>query len=427
MDRGEVSRLLSGTARAYQRLDLETSALLSREVLPEVPELTSVPVIARQAQQMVDEHNAAITTALIEGRTGPEVRLAAITESFARDCAHWDVAVGTILRTYQRGHQRLWQLWKERIEETVPDPEARAAVLALCAEVLLAYVTAGMELTVQVHSEEREIRLRGRSWQLRDDVLAVLEERTSETPAELSRRLGHRLDQLQLAFVCWTSPGPAGPRTDLEAGAQEWAETGTGSPALLVPVDSTSTWGWISLPAGTSAPDSALAPPRAGLQVATGTARAGVEGFRRSHQEALRAQAIAAAGATPAAVTRYADVATLAVLTDDRDALAHFVAEQLGGLARPGEREQRLRATVRTYLDGGANVRAVARDLNYHRNTIQQRLDLAAKLRGRALDDDRTGLALALRIADHYGDAVLPAAASAPVRQPQAGVKAIGI
>ena len=425
MDRAEASRLLSGTARAYQRLDLETSALLSREVLPEVPELTTVAVIARQAQQMVDEHNAAITTALIEGQTGPGVRLAAITEPFARDCAHWDVAVGTILRTYQRGHQRLWQLWKERIEESVPDPEARAAVLALCAEVLLAYVTAGMELTVQVHSEEREIRLRGRSWQLRDDVLAVLEGRASDGPAELSRRLGHRLDRPQMAFVCWTSPGPAGARTELEAGAQEWAAAATGSPALLVPVDSASTWGWISIPTGARPPDSPLPPPRAGLRIATGTARAGVEGFRRSHREALRAQSIAAAGATSTPVTRYADVATLAVVTDDRDALARFVADQLGELAGPGEREQRLRATVRNYLDGGANVRAVARDLNYHRNTIQQRLDLAAKLRGRSLDDDRTGLALALHIADHYGEAVLPAAATA--KQPQAGVKAIGI
>jgi DNA-binding PucR family transcriptional regulator len=83
------------------------------------------------------------------------------------------------------------------------------------------------------------------------------------------------------------------------------------------------------------------------------------------------------------------------------------VADQLGDLAVSGEREHRLRSTVRNYLEGGANVRAVARDLNYHRNTIQQRLDLAARLRGRPLDDDRCGLALALQVAEHYGDAVL--------------------
>jgi hypothetical protein len=408
MDREQVSRLLSSTARSYQRLDLETSALLSREVLPGVPELTAVPVIARQAQQMVDEHNAAITAALIQAQAGPGVELAAITEPFARDCAHWDVAVGTILRTYQRGHQRLFQLWKERIEESVPDPEARAAVLALCAEVLLEYVTAGMELTVQVHSAEREVRLRGASWQQRDDVLAVLENRASGSQTELSRRLGHRLDRTQVGFVCWSGAAGGGrERAGLEAAAQDWAVAAAGLPALLVPVDSASAWGWISAPAGAQWLDAELPLPRDGFRIATGTGAAGVDGFRRSHLEALRAQAVAAAGSTGAVVTRFADVATLAVLTDDRDALRRYVADQLGDLAVSGEREHRLRSTVRNYLEGGANVRAVARDLNYHRNTIQQRLDLAARLRGRPLDDDRCGLALALQVAEHYGDAVL--------------------
>lgn len=408
MDRTEVSRLLAATARSYRPLDLETSAQLTREVLPEVPELTAVSVIAKQAPQMVDEHTAAITAALVEARTGPGVGLAAITEPFARDCAHWDVSVGSILRTYQRGHQRLFQLWKERIEESVPDPEARAAVLGLCAEVLLEYVTAGMELTVQVHSAEREVRLRGASWQQRDDVLAVLEGRALGSQTELSRRLGHRLDRTHVAFVCWSGIAAAGrERAGLEAAAQEWAGAAAGLPALLVPVDSASAWGWVSAPAGPQWLDAELPFPREGFRIATGTAAAGLEGFRRSHVEALRAQTVAAAGSTGAAVIRFADVATLAVLTDDRDALRRYVSDQLGELAVSGEREQRLRRTVRTYLEGGANVRAAGRDLNYHRNTIQQRLDLAARLRGRPLDDDRSGLALALRVAEHYGDAVL--------------------
>ncbi len=407
MDRDEVSRLLSDVARRYQQLDRETSTLLGSQVLTQVPELTAVPVIARQAPQMTHEHTAAITAALVEAAAGRGVELAAITEPFARDCAHWDVSVGAILRTYQRGHQRLFQLWRERIDADVPDPEARAAVLALCAEVLLDYVTAGMELTVQVHSAEREVRLRGASWQRRDDVLAVLEDRAQGSSADLARRLGYRLDRAHVAFVCWSDADAGRKKAGLEAAAQEWAETAAGSAALLVPVDSGMTWGWVSSPGGASWVDAELPLPRDGFRIATGTPAAGVEGFRRSHVEALRAQSIVAAGTNGALVTRFVDVATLAVLTDDRDALRRYVADQLGALTGSGEREQRLRETVRTYLEGGANVRAVARDLNYHRNTIQQRLDLAARLRGRPLEDDRSGLALALRVAEHYGDAVL--------------------
>jgi hypothetical protein len=365
-------------------------------------------VIARQSAQMVDEHTAAITTALEDGVDGRPLEVAAITVPFARDCAHWDVSVGAILRTYQRGHQRLWQLWQQRIADSVGDPEARAAVIALCAEVLLEYVTAGMELTVATHAVEREIRMRGASWQQRDDVLALLEERGPGTEAELSRRLGHPLEGDHVAFVCWSpSRFAAQDVGGLEAAARAWAEAAAGTAPLLVPVDGGTTWGWISAPAGTGWLDAGLPAPREGFRVATGTALAGPAGFRRSHAEALRAQAIASAAAVPAPVTRFADVATLAVLTDDRDALRRFVSAQLGHLALPGEREQRLRWTVHHYLGGGANVRALARELNYHRNTIQQRLELAARLRGRPLDEDRSGLALALTVAEHYGTAVL--------------------
>lgn len=407
MDRSEVNALLSGVARQYEPLDHEISAVLHREVLPGVPELTAVPVIARQTRQMVDEHTAYITKALVGAGTQP-VEMAPITVPFARDCAHWDVGVGAILRSYQRGHQRLWQLWQQRITESVPDAEARAAVIALGAEVLLEYVTVGMELTVHTHAVEREIRLRGASWRQRDDVLALLEGRAPDTEAELSRRLGHPLQRSQVAFVCWSGTGFAARDVGgLESAAREWAEAAAGVAPLLVPVDSGTTWGWVSPPAGSAWLDEEPPKPRDGFRISTGTAGPGLDGFRRSHTEALRAQSIAAAGAVPAAVTRYADIATLAVLTDDRDELRRFVAAQLGDLALPGEREQRLRSTVHNYLDGGANVRAVARELNYHRNTIQQRLELAAKLRGRALDTDRAGLALALTIAEHYGNAVL--------------------
>jgi DNA-binding PucR family transcriptional regulator len=373
-----------------------------------VPDLLAVPVIARQTQHMVDEHTAYITKALAEAADGGAVELAPITVPFARDCAHWDVSVGAILRSYRRGHQRLWQLWQQRIADSVPEAEARAAVIALGAEVLLEYVTVGMELTVHTHAVEREIRLRGASWRQRDDVLALLEGRAPDTEAELSRRLGHPLQRGHVAFVCWSGAGFAARDVGgLEAAAREWAEAAAGVAPLLVPVDSGTTWGWISAPTGTAWLGGDLPAPREGFRVATGTAAAGLAGFRRSHLEALRAQTIALARAEPVPVTRYADVATLAVLTDDLDALRRFVEAQLGDLALPGEREQRLRTTVRNYLDGGANVRAVARELNYHRNTIQQRLELAAKLRGRPLDADRAGLALALAVAEHYGPAVL--------------------
>jgi hypothetical protein len=410
VDRAEAGRLLSKAAREWVGFDAESSDRLRREMLPDLPDLTAVPVIARQTRDLWDGHWAAMTHALVAAEHQGPVEIAAITGPFARDCADWDVSVGTILHTYQRGHQRVWQAWMDRLTPAVADPEARAAVLALCAEILLDYVTASMELTVQVHAAEQEMRLRGASWQLRDDVLAVLEERAVGTPVQLCSRLGHRLDHSQLAFVCWSVPdSERKDRAGLEATAREWvAAAFPGAPVpLLVPVDGASTWGWVARAGRLEDPQVALPAPRPGFRVATGRAAAGVEGFRRSHAEALQAQALALTDANHAAVTRFADVATLALLTDDLAKLRRFVWDQLGGLAIDAEREQRLRATVHAYLEGGANVRAASQELQYHRNTIQQRLDLAATLRGRPLEEDQAGLALALRIAAHYGAAML--------------------
>jgi hypothetical protein len=408
VDRAEAGRLLSKAAREWVDLDAESSDRLRREMLPDLPDLTAVPVIARQTRELWDGHWAAMTAALVAAEHLGPVEIAEITGPFARDCADWDVSVGTILRTYQRGHQRVWQAWMERLTPAVADPEARAAVLALCAEILLEYVTASMELTVQVHATEQEMRLRGASWQLRDDVIAVLEDRAVGTPAQLFSRLGHRLDHWQLAFVCWSVPNSERKdRAGLEAAAREWAAaTFCGAPApLLIPVDGASTWGWVAKVGRFD--DAPMPPPRPGFRIATGGPAAGIDGFRRSHAEALQAHALALTDANQAPVTRFPDVATLALLTDDLGKLRQFVWDQLGALATDGEREQRLRATVKAYLEGGANVRAASEELQYHRNTIQQRLDLAATLRGRPLEEDQAGLALALRIACHYGAPML--------------------
>jgi hypothetical protein len=406
VDADETRRLLSETARAFQPLDAESSAAFGREMLPDLPDLMAVPAIARQSRQVIDEHVAAITAALVQAGSG-SLELAPITVPFARDCAIWDVPAAVILRTYQRGHQRVWQLWKQRITEHIADAEARTAVLALCADVLLDYVTAGIDATAQAHAAQREIRLRGEARQQRDDVMALLEGRPPAVAAQLCERLGIRSDGSHVAFVCWADVEPGErDRAALDIAARDWALAVGGAPPLVIPVDSAGTWGWITSPDPRRL-DGELPAPADWFHIALGTVAVGLDGFRHSHAEALRAQAVATAGAVTPGVTRYADIATLAVLTEDLEALRRYVATQLGELAGVGEREQRLRATVLSWLEGGENVRAAARELNFHRNTIQQRLDLAARLRGRPLEEERPGLALALRVAEHYGETVL--------------------
>jgi DNA-binding PucR family transcriptional regulator len=173
---------------------------------------------------------------------------------------------------------------------------------------------------------------------------------------------------------------------------------------MLVPVDGKSIWGWVGQDTPPSWADhTAIAPP-GDLRAAIGQPGRGIAGFRNSHREAMRAREIAPAHMT---VAHHSRLATISLLGDDRESLRRYVELALGGLALAGRREQRLRATTLDYLNAGENVRATARNLRFHRNTIQQRLDLAANLRGRPLTEDRLALTLALEIVAHYGDDLL--------------------
>jgi DNA-binding PucR family transcriptional regulator len=180
-----------------------------------------------------------------------------------------------------------------------------------------------------------------------------------------------------------------------------------GKVPLLVPVDDGSMWSWFSTPTPTII-GCDLKLPRADVRVAVGEPGVGLDGFRASHEEAWHTRGLAELLDMDDNVFRHSDLAALALLKADSALLARFVRRKLGDLAEPSERAQRLRETVRSYLAHGENLRAAAATLHFHRNTVQGRLELAAQLRGRPLDEDRLGLALAIEIAQKLGTAVLP-------------------
>src|SRR5262249_19828756 len=106
--------------------------------------------------------------------------------------------------------------------------------------------------------------------------------------------------------------------------------------------------------------------PRHPLRVALGSRGSGVEGFRRSHAEALLARRVA--GTT--AVAWVADVSPDALLTHDIDEARRFVATELGPLAADDDGSCRLRATLEIFLDEGASFVRAARRLGVHENTV---------------------------------------------------------
>jgi DNA-binding PucR family transcriptional regulator len=234
----------------------------------------------------------------------------------------------------------------------------------------------------------------------------------------LQAMLGYRLRQCHLGLIVWLDGQHVelDPLRALHDLTEELGRAaGCSDAPLFVPRDDTTAWAW--LPGGSGdGPATAdlatvVAKTSAPISVAVGTPASGVDGFRRTHRQAMGAHAVAlAAGPTQARMTPFADVAPIAMMCADIDSLRAWVAETLGPLATASERNEGLRETARIFLYSGGSYTATADQLYLHRNTVQYRIRQAEELRGRPFSDARLEVELALLACHWLGSTVLQSA-----------------
>ncbi len=148
--------------------------------------------------------------------------------------------------------------------------------------------------------------------------------------------------------------------------------------------------------------------PPEGIRVAIGTSGHGLEGFRRSHDEAVQAAHVASlAGGTVGPVTSYKRVELVSLLASDLPRARAFVVSRLGRLAGPGEPAARLRDTVLAFLTVGGSSTRAAKQLYIHQNTVGYRIRRAEDLLGRSVSEDPIELTCALTLAAVLGPTVL--------------------
>jgi DNA-binding PucR family transcriptional regulator len=151
------------------------------------------------------------------------------------------------------------------------------------------------------------------------------------------------------------------------------------------------------------------------IQFAFGEPALGVTGFRRTHQQAVSAQAVAlAAGSAAPPVTAFAEVAPLALMSGSLELLRAWVAETLGPLADDDDHNARLRDTVRVFLQENGSYKATAERLVLHKNTVQYRVRKAEESLQHPVVQDRLRIELALLAAQWLGVAVLRPAGGQP-------------
>jgi DNA-binding PucR family transcriptional regulator len=238
------------------------------------------------------------------------------------------------------------------------------------------------ELTRGTHAERRE-------------VVSLIVQGSPITASRATQRLGYALEQPHRAAVIWSEEENF-QLSALEAAADVLAQSLGVPHAFSVVASAATLWVWVP-----SAAEVDLGRLRAaaqaleGVRIALGTVGRGLEGFRRSHLDALSTQRMLARLSAGPRVASFDMVRLVTLFTDDPERAEEFVHHTLGRLAAaPAE----LRDALRVFLEEGCSAARTAARLHTHRNTLLRRLARAEDLLPRPLDQHRLQVGVALEI-----------------------------
>jgi len=335
---------------------------------------------------------------------------------YARRLAQRGISVNALVRAYRLGQQLFLSTTLDEVRLANLDPRLGLAVYEQMTAVTFEYLDWISQLVVAAYQSERDRWLANRNATRALQISELLDAENVDVDA-MTLSIGYPLRRFHLSLVVWC------PETDdrdalarMEQFVLELAESiGTQSSSLFVAADRLTGWAWIALTADAASGAVASAQTFAETQegppsLALGDPLPGVDGFRRSHQQALGARAVAvAAGPNARRIVANADsgLSAAALLGNDIHAARAWVGEVLGPLACASEADERLRETLRIFLRTGSSYKAAARELNLHFNSVKYRVQRAEHRRGRPIADDRLDVEIALLVCHWFDVAVL--------------------
>ncbi|MBJ7471904.1 MAG: helix-turn-helix domain-containing protein [Solirubrobacteraceae bacterium] len=374
-----------------------------------VPELAAEPVVGRE---IAASTRANVVRFLSSLATSPGEPIPAGVPLEALDLARTFVRRGidleVLAHVYRWGQNVAWRRWMVEAGRRVPARDY-PAVLEASAALLFTFVDDVLRGMVEQVDHERAQLMAGVAAR-REQTIRLLIEGAPIAPETAGQRLDYRLDGAHTAVVLWADPAAQAPHGALESLAEALARSARATSQLISAPGRHALWAWLTTPSGISTSelaDAVLAAP-SGLRAAIGGRHAGVEGFRRSHEEALAAQRLLAGG--DRRFVSHADVEVIALMASDAERLSEFVVETLAPL-RAAANSAALLDTLRVYLDEGGNAASAAIRLGTHRNTVLSRLARARELLGHDVTERRLSVAVALEAVYHLGWPGSPAAA----------------
>jgi DNA-binding PucR family transcriptional regulator len=305
----------------------------------------------------------------------------------------------TTLNTYRIGQNVAWRVWMREAFTLTDDPEELRELLEVTARSIFAFVDETVAGILELIDRERE-QLVGGTHAERLETVNLILEGAPITSARASARLRYELDRRHTAATVW-SEGEAGEAGQLERVADVLARAAGARRPFTVVASTRSLWVWF---ADAHPPDArALAEQLAdtpGVRVALGSSASGIDGFRRSHLDALATQRLMNRTSRQLRFASYEDVQLVALCAQDEERAGEFVARTLGALAGA---EEDLRETLRVYIREGCSASRAARALFAHRNTVLNRLSRARELLPAPLPGRGLQVGLALEIVHWLG------------------------
>lgn len=299
----------------------------------------------------------------------------------------------TALDTYRTGQSVAWRRWMEICFSLTSDPDEIHALLELSERSIRTFLDDTIDAISARMAAERDQLARG-SHEDRLATVGLILEGAPIPRARAEAQLGYRLTGPHVAAVVWGDPTT--PASQLETVAEALTRASGATRRLTVLASSATLWLW--LPVATAPTSAQLAPhiiDTSDIRMGIGRLGRDLEGFRRSHLDAIATQRMLTRLTSPHQVAHYDDIALVALIASDATRAEEFVQDTLGELLSA---DPDIRDTVSTYIREQCNTSRAAERLYTHRNTVIRRLARADELLPRPLPHNIIAVAAALEV-----------------------------
>lgn len=374
-------------ARPEWLTELDAAVLAASPAVAADPELAAAVSISNRANMFFwGAANVRAPGLPVPPNTGPEPMV------IAREVARRGLSAFS-LDAYRVGEGVAWRRLMEIAFELTNDPSELQELLDVCSRSISEFLNATLAFIAAQIDRERDELTRGTHAERRETIALILD--GAPIPRRRAEaRLGYALTGWHTSAVIWSDE----PDTDLSRldAAAEAIGHAAGARPLSVLASSATRWVWVP---GAAGPDQATlagaVDTMPGIRIAVGPSADGIDGFRRSHFDALTTQHMMARLHSPQRIARFTDVQLTALITTDTDRANEFVHQTLGNFEAASPE---LRSTVKVFIAEQCNASRAAERLYTHRNTLIRRLARADELLPRPLAESVVNVAVALDV-----------------------------